>query len=110
MMVIIVTIKLIKCKAPGWGHHCIVLLNGSCKVIAHIPTFQVALGNSYSVELVSSGGTRTARRSLGSRASALTPQHCRPGGHYEERSGFSGLNLGLKSVRMKQRVPTRAGN
>lgn len=80
MMVIIVTIKLIKCKAPGWGHHCIILLNGFCKVIAHIPTFQVTLGNSYGVELVSSGGTRTERRSLGSRASALTPQHCRPGG------------------------------
>lgn len=32
---------LTKCKAPGWGHHCIILLNGSCKVIAHIPTFQV---------------------------------------------------------------------
>lgn len=72
--------KIHKVQGPRLGHHCIILLNGSCKVIAHIPTFQVTLGNSYGVELVSSGGTRTERRSLGSRASALTPQHCSPGG------------------------------
>lgn len=87
----------------------IILLNGSCKVIFHIPIFQKLL---QAVELVLGVRAGTECSSLWLQSLCLdTPQHCHPCDSSlttTKKGWFLWFESG--SVSMQQRFSTRAGN